>query len=288
MDINSLIKKITPLYNEYKLKSKSISGTNALLIMWDIGDVIKDYVNQNDVSPNSLYRDVYGNSEGGTNTTKKSWITREFQSRCYRIRNMFEDKNQIYADFPTLVGFTSFRECMPFLENEKYKFKGDEKIKLLKLLNSNKSKSFILKEIRKLQADKIGIKNSRNQRLVDLEFEKTTFIDFYNHIYRLGDKNTEEILADLSKDSIQTELLKTIAKNTSALSTDGLRFFEFNDEIIKKDILMNKIWINYINVLKDFRMQPDPKKIRRFRRLIPPERIVKLADMLNNLHLKIE
>jgi len=288
MDINSLIKQITPFYNEYKLKSKSISGTNALLIMWDIGDVIKDYVNQNDVSPNSLYREVYGNSEGGTNITKKSWITREFQSRCYRIRNMFEDKNQIYSDFPTLVGFTSFRECMPFLENEKYKFKGDERINLLKLLNSNKSKSFILKEIRKLQADKIGIKNSRNQRLIDLEFEKTTFIDFYNYIYRLVNKNNEEILAHLSEDFIETELLKIIAKNTSALSTDGLRFFEFNDDLVKKDSAISKIWINYINILKDFKGQSDPKKIRRFRRLIPPERIVKLADMLNNLHLKIE
>tara|TARA_B100000795_G_scaffold119631_1_gene89031 strand:- start:236 stop:841 length:606 start_codon:yes stop_codon:yes gene_type:complete len=201
---------------------------------------------------------------------------------------MFEDRNQIYSDFPTLVGFTSFRECMPFLENEKYKFKGDERINLLKLLNSNKSKSFILKEIRKLQADKIGIKNSRNQRLIDLEFEKTTFIDFYNYIYRLVNKNNEEILAHLSEDFIETELLKIIAKNTSALSTDGLRFFEFNDDLVKKDSAISKIWINYINILKDFKGQSDPKKIRRFRRLIPPERIVKLADMLNNLHLKIE
>ena len=68
-----------------------------------------------------------------------------------------------------------------------------------------------------------------------------------------------------------------------------MKFFDFDD----KDINMmtfnsdeDQIWINFINVLKDFMDQANPKKIRRFRRLIPPERIVKLADMLNQFNLK--
>ena len=39
-------------------------------------------------------------------------------------------------------------------------------------------------------------------------------------------------------------------------------------------------WEKYFSVITDFLNQNDPKKIRRFRRLVPPIRIVKLADML--------
>lgn len=289
MDLSDLINRITPLYNEYKQNSKSISPNNAVMLMWDIGEILKEYLDENNVAPHNLYREVYGNSEGGSNVSRKSWITREFQGRCYRIRNMFETKDLIQKDFPSLVGFTAFRECMPFLDNEKYKLHGDERQKLLNLLNSNNSKGFVLKEIRKLQAKKIGIKNSRNQRLVDLEGEKQLFIDFYNYVYRLG-KEESNISSQLFSDSqISAKLIKDIANNTNALSSDGLKFFDFDDSEINKinpSSDDDQIWINYINILKDFMAQSNPKKIRRFRRLIPPERIVKLADMLNQFNLK--
>ena len=286
MDKNNLIKDITPLYNEYKKNSKSISGKNALILMWDLGNMLKEYLDQNDVAPHSLFREIYGNSEGSTNVSRKSWITREFQSRSFRIRNMFETKDQILSDFPTLVGFTSFRECMPFFDNDKFKLKGDEKESLLKLLNSNKSKSYVLKEIRKLQASKIGIKNTRNQRLADLENEMKIFIDFYNYIYHLGNEDSSQICIQLEEAGLSDNLIKTIAKNTSAQSSDGLKCFDFKEDEIKKvasKLNGNRIWIDYIEILKDFIAQTNPKKIRRFRRLIPPIRIVNLADMLNQL-----
>jgi hypothetical protein len=199
---------------------------------------------------------------------------------------MFESKDQILSDFPTLVGFTSFRECMPFFDNDKFKLKGDEKESLLKLLNSNKSKSYVLKEIRKLQASKIGIKNTRNQRLADLENEEKVFIDFYNYIYHLGNEDSSQICIQLEEAGLSDNLIKTIAKNTSAQSSDGLKCFDFKEDEIKKvasKLNGNRIWIDYIEILKDFIAQTNPKKIRRFRRLIPPIRIVNLADMLNQL-----
>jgi len=289
MDISDLIKRITPLYNEYKQNSKTISAVNAVILMWEIGNILKEYLDQNDVAPHNLYREVYGNSEGGSNVARRSWITREFQGRCYRIRNMFESKDFIQKDFPSLVGFTAFRECMPFLDNKKYKLHGDERQNLLNLLNSNNSKGFVLKEIRKIQANKIGIKNSRNQRLVDLDGEKKLFIDFYNYIFRLSKEESEKISQAFNDYQIDAKLIKDIANNTSALSSDGLKFFDFDDNKINQispSSDEDQIWIDYINILKDFMGQSNPKKIRRFRRLIPPERIVKLADMLNQFNLK--
>ena len=153
----------------------------------------------------------------------------------------------------------------------------------------NNSKGFVLKEIRKIQANKIGIKNSRNQRLVDLDGEKQLFIDFYNYIFRLSKEKSEKISQAFNDYQIDVKLIKDIANNTSALSSDGLKFFDFDDNMINQispSSDEDQIWIDYINILKDFMGQPNPKKIRRFRRLIPPERIVKLADMLNQFNLK--
>lgn len=289
MNIDLLIKELTPLYNEYKEKNKTISGTDALIIMWEMGDILKTFLDNNDIAPHALYREIYGVSEGSSNVMKKSWITREFQGRCYRIRNIFKNKDQIYSELPSLVGFTAFRESMPFFDNKKYKLEGEERVNLLKLLNSNKSKTFVKNEINKLQDKKIGIKNDRKQKLDDLEAQKKIFIVFYNYIYYLKDKDSKEITQSLNDKSIDVEIIKIVAKNTSALATDGLRFYEFDEDKIKRIVadipekpeLGN--WISYIDLLKDFINQTNPKKIRRFRRIIKPEIIVKLSDMLNQV-----
>lgn len=272
MDIHNVIQDITPLYNRYKKESKSISGSEALKIMWDLGSILKIYIEENNVAPHALYREIYGKSEGSTNITRKSWIPREFQGRCYRIRNIFSSKDQIDNELPNLRNFTNFRECMPFFDNDKYKFVGEEKDKLLALLNSNNNK-YIFKTIKKLQKERIGRSNDRNQRLKDLKNEKDIFIYFYNYIYNMAQLDSDAILIKIKEDGIDSENILVLAQNTNALSQDGLKFFDMTN-------IQNDNWINYCEVISDFINQKDPKKIRRFRRLVPPERIVKLADML--------
>tara|TARA_B100000953_G_scaffold249149_1_gene211549 strand:- start:43 stop:561 length:519 start_codon:yes stop_codon:yes gene_type:complete len=164
---------------------------------------------------------------------------------------------------------------MPFFDNEKYKFVGEEKDKLLALLNSNNNK-YIFKTIKKLQKERIGISNSRNQRLKDLEDEKNIFIDFYNYIYNITQLDIDEIPIKIKKDGVDSESISVLAQNTNALSQDGLKFFDMTN--IQNT--QNTNWMNYYEVISDFSNQKDPKKIRRFRRLIPPVRIAKLADML--------
>lgn len=279
MDIGALVRDITPLYNQYKQGKSSISGSEALEIMWDIGSFLKAFIDHNNIAPHALYREVYGKGEGSTNIARRSWITREFQGRCYRIRKIFATKEKIFEDLPTLKSFTSFREAMPFFDNEKYKLKGEEKKSLLRLLNSSKSKKSILDEIRKLQKKKIGIKNPRNQRLIDLEEEKQIFIDFYNYIYRLQGEDKSVIINQLDQDGVKDDYIVAISRNTNAMSQDGLKFTAFET---KKDS-HNSLWNSYGKIIKDFSSHTDAKKIRRFRRLIPPQRIVMLADMLYSL-----
>ena len=44
-----LIKAITPLYNSYKQNKGKIKGKDALLIMWDIGDLLKIFIEKHKV-----------------------------------------------------------------------------------------------------------------------------------------------------------------------------------------------------------------------------------------------
>lgn len=277
MSINILIQQITPLYNKYRDNKDNISGTEALEIMWSIGDILKKYIEQNNIAPHALFWSVYGNAEGRKNIKKKSYITREFQNRCHRIRRIFGSKEQISKDFPRLKSFTSFREAMPFFDNGKYKLEGKERENLLALLNSKQQPKKILEKIKVLQNEKIGIKNPRTQRLHEVEREKQLFIDFYNFIYkilRFGDYKL--CLSEI--DNVDLEYIKILSKNTSALSQEGLKVFDFDiPDNLKAP------WKEFSKMIKNLITQKDPKMRRRFRRLIPVERIVRLADMLYGL-----
>lgn len=277
MSVNVLIQQIAPLYNKYRENKDSISGAEAIAIMWDIGDILQKYIDQNNIAPHALFWSVYGNAEGSKNIEKRSYITREFQNRCHRIRRIFGSKEQIGKDFPHLKSFTSFREAMPFFDNGKYKLEGKERENLLALLNSNQQPKKILEKIKALQKEKIGIKNPRTQRLHEVEREKQIFIDFYNFIYKILQIGDYKLCFKEIGD-VNLEYIKTLSKNTSALSQEGLKIFAFD-----MPVGLQTPWNKFGEVVNNLIMQKDSKTRRRFRRLIPVERIVRLADMLYGL-----
>ena len=275
-----LIQAITPLYNDYRQRRNSLTGLEVVGIMWKAGDVLNKFIKDNEpLKPTTLFTMVYGKGKGTKNITQRSYITREFQERAYRIRNMFESEREIEENLSNLKHFTAFREAMPFFDNPKYKLDGKERKKLLILLNSDIDRKFVLREVNKLQKERIGIKNPRTQRLGELEREKEIFIEFYNSVYRLSEKTPKEITSKLKQDCVDPDYITALARNTNALSQDGLRFTEFT---IKDDI-EDPLWKAYAEVIKKFSSQNSAVVARRFRRIIPPERIVTLADMLYSL-----
>jgi len=275
-NLNELISNITPLYNEYKNNKNSISWTDALLIMLEIGENLNTYIEKHRIAPHNLYRQIYWKSEGKENIAQKSYITREFLWRCYRIYKLYKNKENIEKELPNLKKFITFREAMPFFDNEKYVLKWEEREVLLKLLNSNMTNTIILKKIKDLQKEKIGIKNPRTQKLDQIEAEKKIFIDFYNFIFKLiKNNNYDSIIQDLSNQNIDINYIKSLAQNTNSLVWDDLKSYTFE---IKNTI--NGIWKDYWEFIKDMISQKDPKKKRRFRRIIPWERIARLWSML--------
>jgi hypothetical protein len=276
LNIQKLIDGISPLYNSYKQTSRNIGGTKALQIMWEIGDLLKKAIEVSGVAPHNLYRQIYGKAEGKENITQKSYITREFLGRSYRIRNIFKNKENIQKDLPSLKSFIFFREAMPFFDNGKYILRGEEKEKLLSLLNSDLSPTSILDKIKLLQKEKIGIKNPRDQKLSELHPQKEIFINFYNYLFNLIKNNDyDSIKKEIVK--IDDLILLILSSNTSALAQEGFQYKEI------PEYNFDTQWETYVSILNRLSRQVDAKERRRFRRLISPERIVKLAEMIQAL-----
>jgi len=278
MSIDKLIQQIAPLYNLYRNNKKKLPPFKSMQIMWDIGDLLKSYIEKNGIAPHKLFWSIYGNAEGSVNVSRKSYITREFQGRSFRIRKSFKDKKQIKDELEHLKNFTAFREAMPFFSNPKYMMGGAEKQKLLKLLNSEISTPLLMEEIKKLQKEKIGIKNPRTQRLGELEGTKKAFISFYNYIYELIKYKDYNSCIDEISNYLSIEDIKLIANNLTALTQEGLKFHEIR--VIGND---NTVVIEFISKLNTMTEQKNPKHRRRFRRLIAPERLVDLSEMLYSL-----
>lgn len=283
MSINKLIDEIVPLYNYYKKNSNTISWTESLLIIWDIWEILKEYIEQNNLAPHNLYRLIYWKSEWSNNVSQKSYITRDFLSRSYRIRKIFQNKLEIQESFPNLKKFRLFYQAMPFIDNAKYNFENKEREQLFKLLNSNQSYKEIINEIYRLQKERIWIRNPRTQKLNELENEKIVFINFYNYLYKLQNKESKEIIFEINNLKINKDILKIIANNSIALSQDWLKTYSIPNFKISSDI-----WTDYIRILNDFITQTNATKIRRFRRLIPADRMLKLSDMLYKILSIIE
>jgi hypothetical protein len=274
MKISELIGNITPFYNEYKSNKNHLTGTESILIMWEIGNIIDEYISLNSVSPHNLYREIYGKSEQSNNIVQKSYLTREFLSRSYRIFKMFENKKDIKLKFPNLKDFSSFREAMPFFDNPIYKLTKNDEIDLLKLLNSDKKG--IVKILDKKKKSINNLLNPRNQKLNELEEEVNSFKIFYNYIYKLiRDLEYENCISELKINHEGLEHLNILTKNLCSLSQEGMIKYEMIDFKYENDQLNN-----FYLIIKDLMKPNDEKVRRRFRRLIPPERIFKISEYI--------
>ena len=268
-----IIEDLTPLYNQYANNKNNLSGAESLKIMWDFGEIINNYIEKLKIPPHSLYREIYGKSESNANITQSSYITREFQGRCTRIRKIFANHEEIDKLFPALVSFTCFREAMPFFDNQKYLFKGKDREELLKLLNSNKKPTEVIKTLRLIQAKHIGIKNKRDQRLGEVTDLKNKFIDIYNSVFKL--------LKQENYESVRAEIL--ISNEVIIFFYQKLRVLIAEGNVQPKKIKLEKLSEPFIvlnDLLDELYRKTKATERNRFRRLVPINRISSLSKMI--------
>jgi len=269
--INQLIEEITPLNNEYRDSVHlENSGTKVLELMWKVGKILELFLKKEKIKAHTLYWQIYGKAPG----LKTSYITRDFLSYCLRIKRFFYNSDDIRRMFPNLKKYSLFREAFPLLENPKYKLRGVEYVRLVRILNSNNNPLKIKSYIMDLKDKKIGIKNPRTQRLVELECEVDNFISVFNQVYELIKRDDIKEIKNF-RDKFSNKLILMLSQLVAAFTQEGLSF----PEIDRYDYLPRN-WINFIDDLK--RLSKSNIETRnRFRRLVPPRKLMDLADMLN-------
>ena len=274
MSTESLIQTITPTYNAYQKGVGTLSPTALLLLMWDVGAEIEKHVEQYKVSPHALYRQIYGKSESTKNIKQRSYIAREFLSRSYRVKRMFKVKAEIKNQLPELAAINHFREAMPFFDNPKYVLGIKEKKELLRVINGRLSNKEKEQYIQNLQSKKIGIKNPRTQQLHHLNEDKLVFVTFYNDVFnalKLGNYDAAKKALSLP----ELKFVTVLSLNCGAISADGLKVERF--ELPKN---LGAKWKLFAAVVQKLIADENPIERRRFRRLIPPERMIRLSEML--------
>jgi hypothetical protein len=267
--ISTLIEQIAPLNNQYREGIRSNQrGEEILKIMWDIGEIL---VNNNVKNVHTIAWKIYGKEKG----LRRSYITRDFLSYCFRIRR-FHSRESIEQQFPSLQRYSLFREAFPLLENPKYALDKEEREKLIKLLNSNFPFSKIKKEVIKIKRERIQIYNDRRQRLHEMENLRILFIRIYNELYNLiATRNLKEAIK--IRRNVGNEFLFQLSQLCLAFTQEGLSFPTIDkNKLVQLDEDWQELFGNLVKL-----SQSNIEARNRFRRVIPTSKIMELAEMLN-------
>jgi hypothetical protein len=269
-EISLLIEKITPLNNEYRdLVDNSSRGVDVLIVMWSVGGLLEDYVIFNNLKPHNLYWQIYGKADG----LKRSYITRDFLSYCLRIKRYFVSKDDIVRDFAGLQIYSLFREAFPLLENLKFKLSTIEREKLIELLNSKNDPRQIKRKILEIKKKRIGITNTRKQKLNEMALFVDSFVECYNNTYSLI-KNGSPVDIKKFRQQIQEKYLQDLSQLISALTQEGLFVPKINP-----NSNLPKYWCDFILKLSELFLGNIEMR-NRFRRLVAPKKIMQLSDMV--------
>lgn len=270
--IGRLIEEITPLNNKYREGiNANLLGKEILKIMWDVGEIL--FVNGiKNVHPVAWA--IYGKEKG----IRRSYITRDFLSYCFRVRKYFRARDEIDDKFPKLQKYSLFREAFPLLDNSKYSLNKREREELVNLLNSEQPVHSIKKKIIKIKREKLRIYNDRRQRLGEMVPVKENFIKIYKELSNLVlNNNLDEVKT--FREKIGDRLLANLSQLCLSFTQEGLSFPKIDQDHIDK---LDGEWNIFCNTL--IRLSSSDIETRnRFRRVIPISKIMEVAEILNGV-----
>lgn len=265
-----IISEIAPLYNSYQ---KEINPVKSIILMWEIGKILNGYIVQLNIKPHALYRELYGKSETSHNTEQRSYISREFQGRCFRVYHMFKDTEEIRSKLKKLKNITIFREAMPFFDNDKYKV---DRQQLYSILTADKTATAILQDVKELQNALINKQNPRTQRLAEMRDAVETFKSFYVYVLSFIRMQDFAISSQkfINETGLTIEQVRELAKNTEQLALTS---------VVHKPIDLQSTAQHvetYIKMIDELLTPGRIKQLRRFKRLVNSRYILLLTDML--------
>lgn len=260
INIGNLIEKIGPLNNQIR----NSDGLERISLMWEMGDIlIKEGINK--IHPVAW------------EIQRKSYITRDLLSYCYRIKKKWPNKLELQKLFCNVQSYSAFREALPLIENEKFILSEREVESIIKWLNQE-NPSVLKKKLILIKQKYINIKNDRRQRLNELQNEVIIFKKFSKHLIDLIKKEDVNELEKLKKDVGDDRLLK-LSQMCMAISNDNYK----GPSNINTEKLPNIVG-EFVEKMLPINSAKKEKKAR-FRRLVPVENIIVVADLLNSLRI---
>lgn len=260
INIGKLIEKIGPINNQIR----DTDGYKKISLMWDIGDIlIKEGVKK--IHPVAWA------------IQKKSYITRDLLSYCYRIRKKWPTKTGLKRLFYKVRSYSVFREALPLIENAKFILSKKDVNKIIKWLNEE-NPTVVKKKLLSMKRKYINIRNDRRQRLKEVQDYVDTFKKVYTQLTGLIKSEDVERISQI-KENIGDDGLLRLSQMCMAISNDNYKGPSTID--IKK---FPKIFHEFTDKLLPLSLAKKEEKAR-FKRLISSENIIEIVDILNSLRL---
>lgn len=273
INLNLLIDEITKANNIYRDVEES--PINKILALWDLGNILFEHKVD---KPHSYGWKIQDQTIG--------IIKRMTIARAYRIRQIWIERSYIKNTFKEIKGVSIFIESLPILDTNGQMYKSlskkeiDEFIKNMNILSSTHFKKYIKNFKAKYGQGRIGEKNDRERYLKDYVSIQNCFLNFYKQLQKLILENKFGDIDDL-KNQIPLEERKAFSSFCLALtSRKNIIFY-------KPFPISSKIKIfefqNIFNFFKELLEDSNDIRRARLRRVIPPELLVEISDMLNSV-----
>jgi len=273
INLNLLIDDITKSNNVYRNTNQA--PINRVLALWDLGDVLlKHKVDK----PHSYGWKIQDQTIGV--------IKRMTIARAYRIRQIWPERDYVKKTFGGIKGTSIFIESLPILDSNGQMYKSlskkavDELIKNMNILSSTHFKKYIKNFKAKYGQGRIGEKNDRERYLKDYVNIQNCFLNFYKQLQKLILENKFDDIDEL-KNQIPLEERKAFSSFCLALTSRKNIIFYKPFPISSKIKMFN--FQNMFIFFKELLEDSNDIKRARFRRVIPPELLVEMSDMLNSI-----
>lgn len=258
IDIGKLIEIIGPLNNQIR----ELDGYQKLSLLWDVGDIL---VKEGIVKIHPVAWAIQ----------KRSYITRDLLSYCYRIRKKWPVKKEMENLFKNIKSYTVFREALPLIENEKFRLKNAKVNEVIKWLSEGRTKE-IKDRIIAMKRRLIARPNDRRQRLQEYSKEARIFKDLYEYLVKIIASEDSDKLEEIKRSVGEDNLLKISQICMAIMNEDykGPRTIEFS-------VLPNNFRELAVEILPISLGSREVKA--RFRRIMDNEKIIEMADILSSI-----
>jgi len=273
INLNLLIDAITKSNNVYRDTNQA--PINRVLALWDLGDVlIKHKVDK----PHTYGWRIQDQTNG--------LIKRMTIARAYRIRQIWPERDYIEKTFGGIKGVSVFIESLPILDSNGAMYKSlskkliDELIKYMNILPAVQFTKYIKNFKAKHKQGRIGENNNRERYLKDYVNIQNCFLTFYKQLQKLILENKFDGIDELQR-KIPLEERKSFSNFCLALTSKKNIIFYKPFPISSKTKMFD--FQNMFNFFKKLLEDSNDIRRARLRRVVPPELLIEMSDMLNSI-----